>query len=155
MSIKNRKKETSEGKEIIFPVYTKEELKDFQVFLDGFRHDIEVDDFKGGKEIIRPIDRRKAMVAFGALSESIGFEGVVQYAVVLENVDHDAYNNVRSYKRPTKQELFEHKLNELENMKGREQWVDMKKVSAYEKMAEEMTLPKSEEVFDIEPVTLN
>lgn len=144
MSYKKRKKDSDDIREILFPKYSNKELDEFEVYLDTFRRDVEVN--VPQKEIIHPIDIHKALVDFGAESVKVT-NGVSEYSIVLEDVVMNTYGSVESYKRPTKQELFFDKWEQLKKLRGRQDYFDAKKTEAYTKMAEEMTVDPIPDTF--------
>jgi hypothetical protein len=155
MSYKKRNKVSDEVRQVVFPKYTKAELVEFETWLEKFRVNKTLDN---GVEV-KYIDTREAMVDFGALSKHVQKLGkdewnkepyeAVTYQIILEDKVIDNYGSVESYKQPTKQDLFEDKFDQLQKMRFRDQFIDVKQTEAYEKMAEEKTITSSPMADDV------
>ena len=117
------KHEEKVREEIEMPTYTSAELDEFGKWLDQFRRDTEN----------RSIDMQEAMVGFGAMSkkmQKIHDREVPAYSVIIKMQGNR--EGGKSYERPTKMELFEHKYEAW----SRRQYAGQAQMEHYEDLAE-------------------
>lgn len=127
-----------------FPVYSQNDLDEFEEWLKQFTDEKVFKDPRDGKETTyHPLRIWDAMVAFGAAKKQ-GDE----YTIVLTAIEHGDNGHIKTYERPTKQELFDHKLAALEKRSARKEFAETRRMEAYEKMVEgmEVDMPAAEPV---------
>lgn len=108
-------------------VYTEAELKDFHNKIQKF---YEEDSLTNG-EIIRVLNRKKLLQAFGAIGPTGG--------IILTNIVRNKYGSIESYDKPTRQETFDNLWDQYIWWKGGLDWkkemYNKKQEEHYEKLA--------------------
>lgn len=123
-----------------YPVYSKEELDEFEQWLDTFAEDKIFKNPKTGEEKkMRPIRIWDAMEAFGSVKKSVVGDAV-SCAIVLNVTERHEDGRVKNYERPTKQDIFDHKLAALTKRQGAKEFAVARQLEEYSRVAEGMTV---------------
>ena len=121
--------------------YTKEELQQFHDLTQKYYFDYVLVHGKNAGETIRVLDKEKLMVAYGAITAG----GEI---ILTEIVCKDKSGAIKSYKKPTRLAEFDNLFNQWQWWKvnsGADKVWGSKKYEQLDEIAEQMTMPHTEE----------